>query len=169
MDNICVVSLTGNNNLSYVFIHEQRWQLLDSVDDWLDFRLEDANGDHIPDVMASGHPDIHGMGSSYIYLHHADSFVRVSMPGRVCAAKYDSASQVLRSYYVSGARGVHNKEEYRWKDDHLFLFRGVEMDMTRETEIITTWYHAVGNTIVNDRRRRDGESYDTAFWPLYNP
>lgn len=168
LDHIRVIALRENDSVSYVFICDRNWQLLDSVEDWLSFRLEDVNGDNVPDVIASGHPDIHGMSSSYIYLHHADSFARVAMPGRVCAAKYDSASGMLRSYYVSSAYGVHNKEEYRWKEDSLLLFRGVEMDLSNPEVITTSWYHEEGDTIVEDLIFKGHEPFDTAFWPLYD-
>jgi len=166
LDHIGVITLTENDSLSYVFIRDRKWQLLDSVEDLLSFRLEDANGDKVPDVMASGHPDMHGMRSSYIYLHHADSFVRVKMPGRVCEAVYDSPTHLMRSYYESGAYGIHSKAEYHWRQDSLLLYRKVEMDMSSYEQITTSWYHQEGDSLVKDRVFKGHEPFDTAFWQM---
>lgn len=167
--NISVINLWVDDSIAYAFVRDSHWQLIDSLDGPFYLKVEDMNGDGVKDVMAAGPPDMHGMRSSYIYLHRQDSFVKAVLPGRVCEAKYDSATNVVRSYYESGAYGLHNKQEYRWQKDRLVLLRGISMDLSNQDYIITTWYHGVGDGIVTDKVSKDSTEtpFDTEFWEVY--
>jgi hypothetical protein len=167
---ITLISLTQGDSVSYIFVHQKKWQLLDSNTTPVYYKTADMNGDRLPDLVGYDVADIHGMRSTLIYLQQADSFIKARIPGRLCNAQYDSNTRIMKSYYISGAFGVHVKGEYRWDHDTLLLIRRVEMNLSSLDSATIRWYERKNDTpvLIKQQLLADAPDFDSIFWPYYD-
>lgn len=156
---------------SSLFIFQQtknKWIQIDSVffDTYLTgFSRNDINGDFKEDLIINGFPDIHGQVLPFVFLNKNSKLIYrpdISLYN----LSYDKSNNWVKSFYQGGVNSSHYKEIYKWKNDSLKLFKGVEFgedSFTKFYEIKSDnkWYYKS----IKDTNQT---IFDTALWNGYD-
>ncbi|NVN93775.1 MAG: hypothetical protein HXX18_00685 [Bacteroidetes bacterium] len=165
---IAVIAITD----SLLFIFQQingNWIQKDSIlfKDYAEsFEITDINGDFHDDLLIYGHPNMHGQNAPYVFLSDKNKNLHYRPDIHLFNIKFDKEKQLIKSFYEGNAYGENNKEYYQWKNDSLYLVRGVMSIMFANGDNEVTFYKLKNGKRFNYKILNCPKEivYDTALW-----
>ena len=130
------------------------------------FKVTDLNGDLKDDFIVMSFPDVHGMSIPYVFICDDKNVLHYREDIKLHNIMYDPDTKLVRTYYESCAYCIHSKALYRWENDSLILVERVELDLTKQDQITTTFYRNIDGKQVAYKKVLDEDEYENALFSI---
>lgn len=163
------------DSVLFLFQKEKNgWYQVDSIifeNYAFSFGIKDINGDRKNDLIVYGFPNMHGQCFPFVFMSKTNYNLDFRPDINLMNINFDTAKNLVQSYYIGGVYTTIYKEYHKWEGDSLVLVRGVEHcpPFGSDRYPTVTFYKLKRGNRFDYKKILDkkGTVYDTALWEGY--